>query len=64
MFSAWDFNGWLISVGVMLFMLSLVAGFGALVHALLAHIWGEEPEAGTAPRMSSAVKEPSFRKAA
>lgn len=64
MFSAWDFNGWLISIGVVLFMLSVFAGFGALVSALMAQIWGEEPEVAARPQMSSSSKEPPFRKAA
>lgn len=64
MFSAWDFNGWLISVGVVLFMLSVFAGFGALMSALMAWIWGEEPEVPATPQMSSTAKEPPFRKAA
>lgn len=64
MFSAWDFNGWLISVGVVLVMLSLLTGFGALVNALLDRIWGEERDLTATPRMSSTEKEPPIRKAA
>lgn len=64
MFSAWDFNGWIISIGVVLVMLSLLTGFGALVNALLARIWGEERDLTATPRMSSTEKEPPIRKAA
>ena len=64
MFSAWDFNGWIVSVGVVLFMLSILTGFGALVSALMSRIWGEEPDVAETPRMSSTAKEPSIRKAA
>lgn len=64
MFSAWDFNGWIVSVGVVLFMLSLLTGFGALVSALLSRIWGEEPDVAATPHTSSTAKEPPTRKAA
>ena len=64
MFSAWDFNGWLISIGVVLFMLSVFSAFGALVSAFVAQIWGEEPEVAATPQMSRTAKEPPFRKAA
>jgi hypothetical protein len=40
MFSAWDFNSWIFSIGVMLFVLSILTGFGALVSALTSWIWG------------------------
>lgn len=64
MFSAWDFNSWIVSVGVVLFMLSLLTGFGALVSALMSRIWGEERDVAATPRMSSTAKEPPARKAA
>ena len=64
MFSPWDFNGWIVSIGIALFMVVLLAGFGALVNALLARIWGEERDVASTPRMSSAAKEPPIRKAA
>jgi hypothetical protein len=64
MFSAWDFHGWLISVGVLLFMLSVFTGFGAFVSALMSWIWREEPEVAAPPQMKNAAKEPPFRKAA
>lgn len=64
MFSAWDFNGWIISIGVVLFMLSLLTGFGALVSALMSRIWGEERDVAATPPPSSTAKEPPIRKAA
>ena len=39
MFSAWDFRSWIVSVGVMLFILSLLTGFGAFVSVLMSRIW-------------------------
>lgn len=64
MFSAWDFNSWIASVGVVLFIVSLLTGFGALVNALMSRIWGEEPDAIVTPRMNGSAKESSTRKAA
>lgn len=65
MFSAWDFNSWIISVGVVLFMLSFLTGFGALVTALLSRIWGEEErDVAATPYLSSTAKKPPIRKAA
>lgn len=64
MFSAWDFNGWLISIGVVLFMLSVFAGFGALVNALTSRVWGEERESAATPEPGSTAKELPVRKAA
>ena len=34
MFSAWDFNSWISSIGVVLVMLFLLTGFSALMSAL------------------------------
>src|SRR5207244_2605638 len=39
MFSAWDFNSWIFSVGVMLFILSVLTGVGAFVTVLVSRIW-------------------------
>ncbi len=64
MFSAWDFNSWIASVGVVLFMVTLLTGLGAVVNALMSRIWGEEPDATVTPRTSGSVKESSTRKAA
>ncbi|MBI4003184.1 MAG: hypothetical protein HY348_15555 [Nitrospira defluvii] len=64
MFSAWDFNSWIVSVGVLLVIVSLLTGFGALVNALMARIWEDESEAAAIPRTSEGVKEDPIRKAA
>jgi Na+-transporting methylmalonyl-CoA/oxaloacetate decarboxylase gamma subunit len=64
MFSAWDFSSWIASVVVVLFMLSLLIGFGALVSALMARIWGEERDLAATPPLSSTAKELPTRKAA
>ena len=64
MFSAWDFEGWIASVGVVLFLGSIITGFGWLVTLLLSWIWGEEPEVAAAPPMKEPAKETPIRKAA
>jgi hypothetical protein len=40
-FSAWGFNSWIASVGVLLIIVGLLMGFGALVNAAMARIWAE-----------------------
>jgi Na+-transporting methylmalonyl-CoA/oxaloacetate decarboxylase gamma subunit len=64
MFSAWDFNSWISSIGVVLVMLFLLTGFSALVSALMSRIWGEVREDAATDRMSRTPKEPPFRNAA
>ena len=64
MFSEWDFNSWIFSIGLMLFMLSLLTGFGAFVSALMSRTWGEGRDDAATARMSRTPKEPSIRKAA
>ena len=64
MFSAWDFNSWIFSVGLMLLILSLLTGFGELVHALMSRIWGEARDDAATARMRRTAKEPPMRKAA
>ena len=64
MFSAWDFDSWIFSIGVVLVMLCLLTGFGALVSVLMCRIWGEVRDDAATARMSGTPKEPPFRKAA
>jgi hypothetical protein len=64
MFSAWDFDSWIFSIGIALFMLSLLTGFSALVSALMCRIWGEVRDDAATAHMSRTPKEPPFRKAA
>ena len=64
MFTASDLDSWRFSVVVMLFMLSILTGFGAFVYVLVSRIWGEERDDAKTARMSGAAKEPPFRKAA
>ena len=64
MFSAWDFNSWISSIGVVLVMLFLLTGFSALVSALMSRIWGEVRDDAATARMSRTPKEPPIRKAA
>jgi len=61
MFSAWDFRSWIVSVGVMLFILSLLTGFGAFVSVLMSRIWGEATDNAATGRMSRTKKEPPIR---
>ena len=64
MFSAWDFNSWIASAGVVLVMITLLTGFGALVNALMSWMWGEEHEVPVEPRIGEGAKESSTRKVA
>jgi len=64
MFSAWDFDSWIFSIGIVLFMLSLLTGFSALVSVLMSRIWGETTDDAAIARTSRTPEEPPFRKAA
>lgn len=64
MFSAWDFNSWISSIGVVLVMLFLLTGFSALVSALMSRIWGGVRDDAAIACMSRTPKEPPIRKAA
>lgn len=64
MFSAWDFQSWIASVGVVLLMGTLITGFGWLVTLLVSWIWGEEPEVVSSPRMKGTAQESPIRRAA
>lgn len=64
MFSAWDFNSWIASVGIVLLLGSIITGFGWVVTLLLAWIWGEEPGVTAAPHMKEPAKEAQIRRAA
>lgn len=64
MFSAWDFNSWIASVGVLLVIVGLLTGFGALVNALLVRIWEDENEAAATIPGSEHKKDDPIRKAA
>lgn len=64
MFSAWDFNSWIASVGVLLVIISFLVGFGALVNALMAWIWEDEKKATTITHTREPQKEDPTRKVA
>ena len=64
MLSAWDFNRWIFSIGVVLIILTLFMGFSALVSELMGRIWGEVRDDAATARKSKTPKEPPFRKAA
>lgn len=64
MFSAWDVNSWITSVGVVLFLGCYITGFGWLVTRVITRIWGEEAEIAASPRMTQATSETLIRKAA
>jgi hypothetical protein len=49
---------WIFSVGAMLFILGILAVFGALLSVLMSRIWGEAPDEASTARMS---KELSIR---
>jgi hypothetical protein len=58
------FDTWIFSFGLMLFMLSILTGFGAFVYALMSRIWGEARDDAATALMGGREKEPSIRKAA
>jgi hypothetical protein len=58
------FDTWIFSVGAMLFILSILTGFGALVSVLMSRIWGEAPDDAAIARTSRTPEEPPIRKAA
>ena len=58
------FDTWIFSVCVMLFILGILTGFGALVSVLVSRIWGEERDDAATDCMSGEAKEPPFRIAA
>jgi hypothetical protein len=64
MFSAWDFNSWIVSVGVLLVIFSFLTGLGALVNVLMARIWDDEKKATATTPTSEPQKEDPTRKAA
>lgn len=64
MFSAWDFNSWIVSVGVLLVIVCFLTGLGALVNALMVWIWDDEKQATALPPTSEPQKEGPARKAA
>jgi len=64
MFSAWDFHSWIFSIGIVLFMLTLLTGFSVLVSALMSRIWGGVRDDAAIARMSRTPKEPPIHKAA
>jgi hypothetical protein len=57
-----DFNSWIGSLSVVMFMGCLIIGFAWLVTRLITPIWGEE-ESGASPRMTQTGRE-TLRKAA
>ena len=64
MFSAWNFHGWLASVGVVLFMGFLITSLSILATALVTRIWGAERDVAETPRASETAKKPAIREAA
>lgn len=64
MFSVWDFHSWIFSLGIVLFVLTLLTSFSALVSVLMCWIWGEVHDDAATARTSRPPKEPLMRKAA
>jgi hypothetical protein len=58
------FDTWIFSLGVMLFILSILTSFGALMSVLMSWIWGEATDHAATARMSRTPEEPPIRKAA
>ena len=49
MFSAWNRNNWIASLGVLLFIGSLLTGFGTIVTVLRSSVWGRRLDFAEAP---------------
>jgi hypothetical protein len=64
MFSTWDFLSWLFSLGIVLFVFTLLTSFSALVSVLMCRMWGEVRDDAATARASEPPKEPPMRKAA
>lgn len=59
-----DFDSWIGSFVVVLLMISLITGFGAIVTWLIRRIFGEESDVAERPRMSRPPEAPPLHKAA
>ena len=64
MFSAWDFNEWMISAGIVLLLASMIAFFAAVVSEIVIRIWGEERGVIPPLRISETGQKAPSRKAA
>jgi hypothetical protein len=65
MFSAWDLNSWIASVGALLFIIGVLTGLGALASAFMSRVWREERDTAPAmPDASGTSKETPIHKAA
>ncbi len=64
MFSAWDFSKWMTSAGTLLFLVSLIAFFAAVVSGIIIRIWGEERGIVPSPHRSQTEQKSPSRKAA
>jgi hypothetical protein len=63
MFSAWDFNTWVFSVGAVLFMLGFLTGFSALASILMSRMWGDAYDDAAILRLWRRTKEVPIRHA-
>ena len=61
MFSAWDFNSWLFSIGAVLFMLGFLTGFSALASALMSRMLGDACADAATIRLCRTTKEVPIR---
>ncbi len=57
MFSAWNLNTWIASLGAVLFIGSLLTGFAALVTVLMSRVWREDPDLADVPLSSPETKD-------
>ena len=58
------FDTWIFSFGLMMFILSMLTGFGALVSVLMSRIWGEATDNAATARINRKPEDPPIRKAA
>ena len=64
MCAAWLCDSWIFSLGIELFIVSLFASFGAVVHVLMCRIWEDAGEEAATMDKGNTAKEPPVCKAA
>ena len=61
MFSLWDFDSWLFSIGAVLFILGFLTGCSAFTSILMSRMWGDVCEDAATDRLWRTMKEVSIR---
>ena len=64
MCAAWLCHSWFYSLGIELLILSLLAGLGTVLNALMCRIWGEAGEEAATIDRSMRGQEAAHRRAA